>query len=508
MSNTGTLLGLYDIKDLLAGYTRAYLNKKRLQRHQQWDLGAFEEGRILRTEDGCIFAFVTCPAITDSDDASARQSVSANLQEVFLNLIADLIAKEYQELPSNNIKIAFGINHLNSHWTGLLAEFNGLDANDYQALYQAHAAHAALPENQAQYVDESGNPKSHTIQVNNVKNFLIANCGIVLKSADHGNWQLPLQPNQMLLRHLDSIGTKTGYAQNVYAASKEFMRTHRGTKFRYERCSRQSGNTCGDWTVFNTFTRGVLNERKEATSEILRSLHENLTARNASSVLYTENPKMLKPTARTRICVTKEERKMVSHQDYLDELEAAKTTLGQIRNMLPEWEGVSRILFASTLAGICYIGLPWLMPISFLVQCGIAGVAGSAGLLCFNKLARSIFGQHNIKVKLDSSARPLKVAYEKSEGLTAWLGLSATPYLKTLTELEQEIASLLQNKEANSAKPASSTTSVEKCNTLSRYYARKIVTGHPNYFYDVDRRAVDNEKYVNEKQARRFLRAR
>ncbi|HRE31946.1 MAG TPA: hypothetical protein PLD88_08235, partial [Candidatus Berkiella sp.] len=76
-------------------------------------------------------------------------------------------------------------------------------------------------------------------------------------------------------------------ARNVLAASQEFMRAHRGTKFRYEKCPRQSGNTCGDWVVFNTFTRGVLNERKEATSESLRSLHENLTARNARSILYT-----------------------------------------------------------------------------------------------------------------------------------------------------------------------------------------------------------------------------
>ncbi|HRE31945.1 MAG TPA: hypothetical protein PLD88_08230, partial [Candidatus Berkiella sp.] len=174
------------------------------------------------------------------------------------------------------------------------------------------------------------------------------------------------------------------------------------------------------------------------------------------------------------------------------------------KNMLPEWEGVSRIAFASTLAGICYIGFPWLMPMTLLTQCGFAVLAGGAGFMSFNKLARSFFGQEKVKVKLDSRARPLKVAYEKSEGLSTCLGLSTAPYLKTLAELEQEITSLLQSKEVSS-KP-SSTINVEKCNILSRYYAKKIVVDNPNYFYDVDRKTVDDEKYVDEKQAKKLLR--
>lgn len=504
IGNTSALLDNFDLKDLLESYRLAYLKKNRprspklhVRSDQHWDLGEFEEGHILRAADNSLFTFVLCPEMTDQATAIERQAVSANLQELYLNMVAHLMAKNYSVLPSKKLKIAFGINHHNTHWTCLLAEFDGLNARAYRALYRAHQKEARLAKNKEQYFNEDGTPRTFTIQVNNIKNFLIAQCDIrVNKNSQLGNWQLPLNPTSIKLRHFDSMGTRTHWAQNVQAACQGFMRKHR-TKFHFEKCIGQSGNTCGDWTLFNAFTQGVLNVSKAVTSGQLRALSENVTVSNAQSILYAKKPRIVAATERTRICVTKEARALADLHE--------ETSIFSTYSFSPIWHQASRVMLGVTLGAACYVGMPVIIPLSLGIKCAVTGFAAILGFTCFDKVARLVYGQHRLTVGLNKKGQPIKESVAHTDGLAAYVGL-ATPYLKTLPELEQDIAKVLLQLEASKPKEKQTLTAdPEKRQVLVRYYAKKIVTEHSTDFYDTDKAVVRDSHYVDEKVAKKVL---
>ncbi len=509
MSNTSALLENFDLKDLFQGYTLAYLNKKRLrpanmhtQRYQHWDLGEFEDGHILRTADNSLFAFMLCPEMTDSATVKKHQSVSANLQEQFLNIVAHLMAKKYSTLPSDKMKIAFGINHHNTHWTCLLAEFGGLNARAYRALYKAHQQEMQLSENKAQYFNEDGTPRPFNIQVNNIKNFLIRQCHIRVNGQNRdnplGNWQLPLIPKSIQLRHFDSMGTKTRWAQNVQAACQGFTSKHRAN-FRFEKCIQQTGNTCGDWTLFNAFMKGVLNSEKAVTSAQLRVLSENITVQNAQSLMYAKKPRLTRATEETRICVTKEARELA-------DIHEAPSSILSTYSFSPNWHQVSRVALGITLGVACYAGAPFIMPLSLGIKCVVSGVAAILGFTCFDNIAQLIYGRHVITVGLDEQGQPIKKSVEHSDGLATFVGYTK-PYLKTLAELEQDITQVLIQLETSRSKEKQVLTAdPEKRQMLVRYYAKKLLTEHAADFYDTDKAVVCHSQYVDEKQAKKVLR--
>lgn len=510
IGNTSALLENFDLKDLFQGYTLAYLNKKRLRstnmhtkRYQHWDLGEFEDGHILRTADNSLFAFMLCPEMTDSATVKNGQPVSANLQEQFLNIVAHLMAKKYSTLPSNKIKIAFGINHHNTHWTCLLAEFGGLNARAYRMLYTAHQKEMQSPKNKAEYFNADGTPRPFHIQVNNIKNFLIKQKGIRVngQSRDNplGNWELPLVSKPIQLRHFDSMGTKTNWAQNVRAGCQGFMTKH-GANFHFEKCIQQTGNTCGDWTLFNAFMHGVLNTEKAVTSAQLRVLSENITVQNAQSLLYAKKPRLTPVTEITRICVTKEARELA---DIHEESPSIFSTY----SFYPSWHQVSRVLLGLTLGIMCYAGSPLLIPVSLSLKCAVSGVAAILGFTCFDYVAQFIYGRHLITVGLDKQGQPVKKSVEHSDGLATFVGFTK-PYLKTLPELEQDITQVLMQLEASKPKEKQILTAdPEKRQILVRYYAKRILTEHATDFYDTDKIAVRDAQYVDEKQAKKILSA-
>lgn len=486
-ADLGELLTNYDLKDLYYAYQEAYLKK-----HPRRDLGDYGEGRIIRTEDNSVFTLVNCPEITDNQAAIDRQAVSSNLQEQFLSMIAFFMLKKHRDLPCDKLKVALCINHHNTHWTTLLAEISGFDNAAYRRLYDAHAAHAALPENRENYFDEEGNPKEFEIQLNNIKNFLIAQSKITLNNNKNnktilGNFALPLTPRHVLLRHLDSMGIKTGWADNVLEASKAFMRKYRA-RFRYEKCPRQEGNTCGDWSLFNAFSRGVLLNTNEVSSQNLRDFKENINLKNAKNILFTANPNIDLVEDNQKLSVTRLER-MIANNPSEDTYNL---------NSLKEW--FVRILCGTSLALGCYLGLPLLLPISSFYALGMASVGGMMGMFFFDDGARLLFGVSKLRVGLDAQGNLIKDGYELSEG---WVN---TPYLRTLPELEQQVASALL--EADQKKPKAKRRlegNHEKTQTLVHYYARKIVLENPKDFYDADKMKVTTSDYLDDKEANKAL---
>ena len=73
------LLNIYDVKDLAYTYTRAYLGTVRSTQRPRKDFGAFEESRLIRTEDNSIFTLLTCPEIYSRADANHRQAIGSNV---------------------------------------------------------------------------------------------------------------------------------------------------------------------------------------------------------------------------------------------------------------------------------------------------------------------------------------------------------------------------------------------------------------------------------------------
>ncbi|MGE3318378.1 MAG: hypothetical protein AB7I18_03690 [Candidatus Berkiella sp.] len=486
-ADLGELLTNYDLKDLYYAYQEAYLKK-----YPRKDFGEYGEGRVIRTEDNSAFTLVNCPEITDNQAAIDKQAVSSNLQEQFLSMIAFLMLKKHRDLPCDKLKVALCINHHNIHWTTLLAEISGFDNAEYRRLFQAHEAHAALPENRDNYVDEEGHPKEFKIQLNNIKNFLISQSRMTLNNNKNGktilgNYSLPLTPRHVLLRHLDSMGIKTACADNVLEASKGFMRKHRA-RFRYEKCSRQEGNTCGDWSLFNAFSRGVLQNVNEVTSENLRELKENITLNNARSILFMSNPNIVTVADSQKLSVTRLER-MIANNPSTDTYNI---------NFFKEW--FVRIASGATLAGVSYFVLPLLLPINASFALGLAAVGGTMGLFFFNEVSSVLFGISKLRVRLDEQGIPAKDGYELSEG---WVG---SPYLRTLPELEQQVATVLLEADLKKSKSKRRLEgSQEKVQTLVHYYARKIVLENPKDFYDADKMKVISSDYVDDKQANKAL---
>jgi len=486
-ADLGELLTNYDLKDLYHAYQEAYLKK-----YPHRDLGEYGEGRIIRTEDNSVFTLVNCPEITDNQAAIDKQAVSSNLQEQFLSMIAFMMLKKHRNLPCDKLKVALCINHHNIHWTTLLAEISGFDNAVYRRLFDAHEAYAARPENRDNYVNAQGEPKEFKIQLNNIKNFLIAQNRITLNNNVNnktilGNFALPLTPRHVLLRHMDSLGIKTGCADNVLEASKAFMRKHRA-RFRYEKCRRQAGNTCGDWSVFNAFSRGVLQNANQVTSENLREFKGNITLKNASSILFAANPNIVTVPDSQKLSVTRLER-IIANNPSEDTYNI---------NFYKEW--FVRMLCGATLAGVCYFVLPFLLPINSLFALGLAGVGGAMGMFFFDDGARLLFGISKLRIGLDKRGELIKDGYELSEG---WIG---TPYLRTLTELEQQVATALL--EADHKKPKAKRQlegNQEKTQTLVHYYARKIVLENPKDFYDTDKMKVMSSEYLDDKQANKAL---
>lgn len=187
----------------------------------------------------------------------------------------------------------------------LLVEFNGINLKGYESLYKKYQKHA-------ERMDTVGNEnQSNEVKLNNVKNFVMRTQGIRLyKRTKRGhlssNHRLPLQVNRINIKHYDSMNS--GENETVQAAARDFINFN-NVNYTAEKSAQQSGNTCGDWTVYNAFTQGVLRfKNNHPTSKQLRKLQNNLTYGNASRILFAKNPIVHEYEPDQCITVTKAQR--------------------------------------------------------------------------------------------------------------------------------------------------------------------------------------------------------
>lgn len=323
------LLNIYDVKDLSAAYTQAYLQSSPGRRKPRRDFGAFEEGRLIRTEDNSIFAFLTCPAIFGVQDAIYRQALGSNIQDYFVHILAHFILNGYRTLPCDKIKIAFAINHSSAHWSLMHVEFNHIDVAGYERLYRAYNA---LKPKERQ-LDATTNRQ--TSKMNQIRNYIMRKQGVRLhrrtkRGVLSSNGRLPLHVESLQITNYDSMGTDRTFT--IRDASQFIIQNH-NVIIKQGNCARQSGNTCGDWTVYNAFTKAVLTKKiAPPSSSRLRYLQNNLSLDNAKKVLQGSAKDLTACTEAERICVTKEERALaeVDAGPILFAYNAATTVLNSV----------------------------------------------------------------------------------------------------------------------------------------------------------------------------------
>lgn len=311
MLNMYKMLDIYDLKDLAHAYTRAYLSLAKSTQRPRRDFGAFEESRLIRTEDNSIFTILTCPDIPNRVEAIQRQSIGSNIQEYFVHIIAHFIVNGYRTLPSDKLKIAFCINHNNAHWTMMQATFNQINVKAYERLFQK-----CQPILRAEPVDLNHTTDQKTHQMNRVRNFILRQQGVRLHTRTRKrnilttNGRLPLKVQSIDLKHYDSMDTD--YSDLLRESTRLLAQSNK-LRISHEKCTRQSGMTCGDWSVFNAFNYGVLKNKMNPTSKNLRDLKNNLTVKNANQILKQKHPHIQSCPENERLCVTRRERAIMEN---------------------------------------------------------------------------------------------------------------------------------------------------------------------------------------------------
>jgi len=75
--------------------------------------------------------------VTQDGDSNEKQVIGSNIQEKFIDLIAHLFATTAQ-IACREYKNSLLRESSSKHWTLFLADFQGLNDNDYQKLFKAY----------------------------------------------------------------------------------------------------------------------------------------------------------------------------------------------------------------------------------------------------------------------------------------------------------------------------------------------------------------------------------
>jgi hypothetical protein len=484
--STFSYLDSTNINDLARAYSLAYLRKKKVKINKSeseidnnWNVGKFEEGYLLRAEDDSIFTLFNFPEIVDQKLATERQVVGSNLHENFVNIISHFIATGKNALPSNNMKIGMCINHHNTHWTLLLAEFSNINQAEYKTLFNAYQKHAKTTK-ENQY--EDGSAKPINIIRNNVVNFVKKNKKITFNgNADPrgnglGNNQLPLKVGEITLNHFDSLGKRTTYASNVAKSMSTFTKKHKA-KFSQMDCQRQSGNTCGDWSVYNAFQYGLLEPKKQhPTSANLRHFFNNKDVSNAHQILFTAKPKLKKIAKKDQICITENAQKL--DDNYV----AVFKDFGSKSGSLVGRTFLGLVSGAIFYAAMALVFVNPLLPIAGALVSGL-----TVSTLLYKRLTELFFGQKTVVLE-KKNGKPVVKDKLEHRGLGDFIGVHM-PYQKDLESLEKDIESLITEDDAMTDK--------QKIELLTHQFAKKIIESNPSFFSDQDKAVVKLDGYAH-----------
>lgn len=226
------------------------------------------------------------------------------LSNYFFQVIAFLIANEYSSLPANNFKIALSIGH-SGHSTALIANFSGIDNEEYKKLYrqfyqsiknnpnltlEAAKSEATLQRESLmkfkcyQGRDDISAPWPFIFtykKYNQALSFLQNKKNIIPYGDDV---TLPLKVNKITLEHYDSLHSRS-YAEEARKQLLPFIKHHQCTYVERD-CPKQEGLTCFDWSLYNLYRNGLGLTGPNPTSTQLRELTEKKTLELAQAIVY------------------------------------------------------------------------------------------------------------------------------------------------------------------------------------------------------------------------------
>ena len=506
-ADTSNLLDNEDLQNISRSYALAFLRTKGIEHvnfepaiDNHWNFGPFEEGLLIRTNNNSLFSSFTWPEMTNSDEDTEAQTIGNSVQEKFLDLVAHLIANKQAAFPTRKVELAFYVNHNRGHHTCLLVNFQGIDQAQYQELYKAYQEHSAET---GIDMDEEGQEKELIVRRNNVRNFLMSNRNIFLTHQDRetkervlSNWVLPLEVAKINFRHFDSLGVRSRFHDAVQDACEDFVANHQAT-FRRTKAARQQGNTCGDWSVYNSFRYAALNRnQKLPRSQELRTLTENKSVENANEILFKTKRKFEKVALEDQINVAadqfpEEYEEIAAHSppSKLEKLINPAIVYNELNNRWPFFQVMGYVY-----VGIAtFVAMNAIMPglaLGTMAGFGLtmAAIVGTAGL--FNIFLKGFFGEKKLSFQLDKEREPVVKSISLSGGVGNLLGIDL-PYHNTLSALEAELASLLC---ANNKDTAAQNQDVDV--TMIHQYAKKVINAFPDYFYDEDRLQVNEPEYA------------
>ena len=530
-ADTSKLLDNVNLQDISRSYLLAYLKSKGIThvgleplQDNEWNLGAFEEGHLIRTQNNSLFMAFTCPEITDDKTAISQQAIGSNLQERILDIVAYLIVNKIKKLPEKNIELGFYINHNNGHWTSMLAKFEGLDDQEYQALYEAYQQHS---ETTGENKTDNGEEKEFGIRINNIRNFILEQKQILLNHRDKetneailSNWALPLEAKAIQLRHFDSLGTQTGYHDAVEAACGDFILNHTVAKANFVRAESkiQQGMTCGDWSVYNVFRHGVLKQKAQLpSSQQLRMLAENTSVANAQEILFKDKPNLKE--------VPEDKKIRIPHYalQYEDDNEEEPTEPGsgidnevddepaftsdssndattatskktvinnsRLNHRFPWTYALSKAAFMACMLYATHVVFP-LAVVGLTASIFALTAIALTSYFLFDVMLKGFFGEMKLSFQLNKEAMPVKKKLSVVSGWSKLLGINA-PYHQTLPELEQKLSKLL----ASNTDVPMDAEQLEQHVKLTHTYAREMINQSPEFFYPEDVKAVNEASY-------------
>lgn len=199
----------------------------------------------------------------------------------YLRAITNYILLGIKDIPSQ-LTLGIFVNHHDTHWTTFLAHFNGLNQNEYEALY--NAAHMHLQHNPVRHLNEGSTElDKRTHEFEQVVRFVIHYCGQTEQNS-LGD-RLPVSATNINLEHYDSLGAGTEpYEPNLQAQMIEFT-TRFNANYQAVDCALQLNSTCADHSSFNAMNVGLGLNLQCPGSYTLRHFSNNITRQNAHQIL-------------------------------------------------------------------------------------------------------------------------------------------------------------------------------------------------------------------------------
>lgn len=209
-----------------------------------------------------------CVAGIRSDVVCREKAGSYNIVEGYWRTLAQSL-RQNDEVPQS-IRVVSFINHNDIHWTSSVATFS-VDQDRYRGLKQAleekytNEQIKKMTTNELQHFINAQFPEIdifHSFEIKGAKAILV----------DHYDSHSPGNPKGRYfsryfptLKALTEANTNSGIDLSIQSKS----------------CKQQLGNTCGDYTLFNGFSAGVLgldvgDKSHQIDSVLLRSLSEHV----------------------------------------------------------------------------------------------------------------------------------------------------------------------------------------------------------------------------------------